>query len=177
MFTVPRIYQPNTVIDPPAIVSFPLVSSQMILSAAVEAVAILVTSLASPLSSDVFLKSSRRSTARTICDLFAQLDLQAEPKILARLLSVTAIWLNERSSDAIGITAHVWKVVARRIQSESTNAEPAWGLVDDELGKLAGFFKLEMDVANWPDVENALVFCANQGGKHGLRVSGVSIDP
>ncbi|KAG8747053.1 serine/threonine-protein kinase M1 [Ceratobasidium sp. 414] len=171
LFTVPRIYEPNATPEPPAITSFPVTSASGLLNSAVEAVAILVSSLASPLSSDGFLKDSRRSTADAICDIFAQLEVRSEPKILARLLGLTANWMQERPYDSVGISARVWRVAMRRIQSETLPDEAHWSVVDDGLGKLIGLLKLDVDLSSSPDVETSLTFCANHGTKNSLRTA------
>ncbi|KAG9077463.1 hypothetical protein FS749_010635, partial [Ceratobasidium sp. UAMH 11750] len=171
LFTVPRIYEPRTTPEPPAITSFPVTSANGLLTSAVEAVAILVSSLASPLPSDGFLKNSRRSTARAICDVFAQLEVRSEPKILARLLDLTATWMQKRPYDSVGVSARVWRVVMRRIQSEGLSDEAVWGVVDDELVKLVVLLKVDVDLSSSPDVETVLAFCVNHGTKDSLRTA------
>ncbi|KAG9097745.1 serine/threonine-protein kinase M1 [Ceratobasidium sp. 370] len=170
LFTVPRIYEPSATPEPPAITSFPVTSASGLLNSAVEAVAILVSSLASPLSSDGFLKNSRRSTAHVICDVFAQLEVRSEPKILARLLNLTVSWMQKRPYDSVGISTRVWRVVMRRIQSETLPDEALWSVVDDELGKLIALLKVDVDLSISPDIETALAFCVNHGTKNSLRI-------
>ncbi|QRV72397.1 phosphatidylinositol 3- and 4-kinase [Ceratobasidium sp. AG-Ba] len=171
LFTVPRIYDSNTTPEPLAIASFPVGSTHDLLVIAVESLAVLIFSLASPLSSDGFLKSSRRSTANAICDLLSQLEIRPEPKILARLLNLTVTWMQKRPHDSIGISARVWRVLNRRIQTETSPDEALWAVVDDELAKLVVLLKVDLDLSSSPDVENALVFCTNRGSKNQLRTA------
>ncbi|KAG9127763.1 serine/threonine-protein kinase M1 [Ceratobasidium sp. 392] len=171
LFTVPRLYDTNTAPEPPAIASFPVISASGLLTSAVEAVAILVSSLSSPLSSDGFLKNSWRSTAHAICDVFAQLEVRSEPKILARLLSLTFTWMEKRPYDSLGISARIWNVAMRRIQSEALPDEALWTVVDDELAKLIALLKVDVDLSSSPDLETALMFCADHGTKNSLRAA------
>lgn len=60
----------------------------------------------------------------------------------------------------------------RRIQSDSSANEPAWAPVDEELGKLVEFLKVDVNMSSSPDIETALAFCASHGTKTRLRVSG-----
>ncbi|KAG8701284.1 hypothetical protein FRC09_005453, partial [Ceratobasidium sp. 395] len=169
LFTVPRIYGTNTTPEPAAIASFPVTSAHGLLTSAVEAIAILVSSLSSSLSSDGFLKNSRHSTAHAICDVFAQLEVRQEPKILARLLSLTVNWMVKRPYDSVGISARIWRVAMRRIQAETSPDETLWSTVDDELAKLVPLLKVDVDLSNSPDIETALMFCANYGTRNSLR--------
>lgn len=171
LFTTPRIYETNSAPEPPALVSFPVTSAQGLLTAAVSAIAILVPTLSSPLSSDVFLKNYRQSTALAICDIFVQLELQPEPKLLGRLLGLALAWLDARPSDSIGITTHIWRIVIRRIHAGPSPDELSWNSVDDELAKLVKHIKLETTGLGWPDLEAVVMFCASNDTMSNLRVS------
>lgn len=170
LFTTPRIYEASGVPDPLPLVSFPVTCVRGLLTAAVGAVAVLVSSLASPLASDAFLKSYRQSTVLAINELFTQLEVHSEPKLLGRLLSLVLVWLEERPTEAMGIAGQVWRMVVRRIQTTPSPNEPLWNAVDDELANVLGHIKLDATGSGWPDIEAVVMYCASNDTMSTLRV-------
>ncbi|CAE6465638.1 unnamed protein product [Rhizoctonia solani] len=171
LFTTPRLYAANNVPEPPALISFPAISSRALLTVGIGALSILVSTLSSPLSSDAFLKSYRQSTASAICDVFTLLEVHHDPGSLIRLLRLTSTWLDERPSESMGIAARVWRLVIRRIHAGASPNEPQWNAVDDEMAKIIGYIKLETTGASWPDVQALVAFCASNDTMSNLRVA------
>ncbi|CAE7142760.1 unnamed protein product [Rhizoctonia solani] len=171
LFTVPRFYAANNTPEPPAMISFPVTSSRALLTASISALSMLVSTLASPLSSDAFLKSHRQSTASAICEIFMLLEVHYDPKLLVQLLHLTTTWLDERPSESVGISARVWRLVIRRIHAEATPNEPQWNAVDEELAKIIAHIKLETTGSSWSDIETVITFCASNDTMSNLRMA------
>ncbi|ELU38352.1 phosphatidylinositol 3- and 4-kinase, putative [Rhizoctonia solani AG-1 IA] len=171
LFTTPRIYAANSAPESPASISFPIASSQALLTAGISALSMLISTLSTPLSADAFLKSYRQSTAFAICEVFSLLEVHHEPKLIARLLELSFTWLEERPSESTGIAAQVWKLAIRRIHTGASPNEPHWHIVDDELAKIIGLVRLEATGSSWSDIESVIMLCASNDTMSNLRVA------
>ncbi|KAF8709080.1 UVSB PI-3 kinase, MEI-41 and ESR-1, partial [Rhizoctonia solani] len=171
LFTTPRIYATNSAPEPPASISFPIASSQALLTAGISALSMLISTLSIPLSADAFLKSYRQSTAFAICEVFSLLEVHHEPKLIARLLELSFTWLEERPSESTGIAAQIWKLAIRRIHTGASPNEPHWHIVDDELAKIIGLVRLETTGSSWSDIESVIMLCASNDTMSNLRVA------